>query len=66
MGKTKKIKAIHNTDCLCWKCLKKHDKDKDKIHIIEIEALGYNSRFDNLSYVMIAIMLIQNGGNWKE
>lgn len=47
MGKTKKIKAIHNTDCLCWKCLKKHDKDK--IHIIEIEALGYNSRFDNLS-----------------
>ena len=27
LGKTKKIKAIHNTDCLCWKCLKEYDKN---------------------------------------
>lgn len=47
MAETKKIKAIHNTECLCWKCLKEHDKGK--IHIIEIGALGYNSCFDNLS-----------------
>ena len=47
MAETKKIKAIHNTECLCWKCIKEHDKSK--IHIIEIGALGYNSCFDNLS-----------------
>lgn len=47
MDEIKKIKAIHNTECLCWKCLKEHDKSK--IHIIEIGALGYNSCFDNLS-----------------
>ena len=47
MQDTKRVKAIHNSDCLCWKCLKKHNKDM--IHIIEIGALGYNSRFDNLS-----------------
>lgn len=47
MEEVKKIKAIHNTECLCWKCLKEHDKSK--IHIIEIGALGYNSCFDNLS-----------------
>lgn len=47
MEEVKKIKAIHNTECLCWKCLKEHDKSK--IHIIEIGSLGYNSCFDNLS-----------------
>lgn len=47
MQDTKRVKAIHNSDCLCWKCLKKHNKDK--MHVIEIGALGYNSRFDNLS-----------------
>ena len=47
MEGTKKIKAISNTDCLCWKCLKEHDKDK--IHTINIIGLGYGSKFDNLS-----------------
>lgn len=47
MEEVKRIKAIHNTDCLCWKCLKEHNKDK--IHIIKIGSLGYNSCFDNFS-----------------
>lgn len=40
-----KIKAIKNTEKLCWKCL----KEKDMIHLIELENLGYGSIFDSCS-----------------
>ena len=45
MGEVKKIKAIHNTDCLCYKCLQK----KDKVREIHIGSSGYGSCFDNMS-----------------
>lgn len=45
MGDVKKIKAIHNTDCLCYKCLQK----KDKVRNISIGSSGYGSYFDNMS-----------------
>lgn len=44
-AKTKKIKAICNTDKLCWKCL----KEFDIIHHIHILDCGYGSRFDSFS-----------------
>lgn len=44
---TKGIKAIKNTECLCWKCLKEHSKDN--IHVIHIPSSGYGSQFDNMS-----------------
>lgn len=40
---SKNIKAIKNTDNLCYKCLKK----KDNIHQIDIGSRGYGSYFDN-------------------
>ena len=43
--KTKKIKAICNTDKLCWKCL----KESDNMHQIHIPDCGYGSRFDSFS-----------------
>lgn len=41
----KKIKAIKNTEKLCWKCL----KEKDIIHEMHFGPLGYGSGFDNCS-----------------
>lgn len=38
-----KIKAIRNTEKLCWKCL----KEKNLIHVMEFGPLGYGSGFDN-------------------
>lgn len=45
MEAVKKIKAIHNADCLCWKCL----KEKSDIHNIKISDCGYGSTFDNFT-----------------
>lgn len=45
MQDTKRVKAIHNSDCLCYKCLQR----KDKVHKIDIGGSGYGSSFDNFS-----------------
>lgn len=45
MEEIKQAKAIHNTKCLCWKCL----KEKSDIHIIRIPDCGYGSTFDNFT-----------------
>lgn len=37
-----KIRAIENSDKLCWKCL----KEQERIHTMEFGPLGYGSGFD--------------------